>query len=43
MRTSFNDEALKKLTLKQLTELYKGSSKEVRTAAEKRWRILKGK
>jgi hypothetical protein len=42
MRISFNDEAIKKLTLKQLQTLYKGSSKEVREAAEARWRILKG-
>jgi hypothetical protein len=42
LRISFNDSALKKLTLKQLQALYKGSSKEVREAAEKRWRELKG-
>lgn len=42
LRISFNDSALKKLTLKELKALYKGSSKEEQQAAEKRWRELKG-
>lgn len=43
MRVSFNDSTLKKLTLKQLQALYKGSSKELQQLAEKRWRELKEK